>query len=152
MELIPTIKSMITGTSAMTLFSYLISEKRDQNFREPLVLADLIARFSPKIQKSDAALEGWALHYLAGFGFSYLYDRLWKSGKVKPTVFSGMLLGAASGVTGILVWKTVFKLHPNPPAKNLKKYFGHLMLAHIVFGAFSSLGYRSEVKQKESIT
>jgi hypothetical protein len=149
MELQPTIKSTIAGTSAMTLFSYLISEKKEENFREPLVLADLMARLNPKMRKQDAALDGWALHYVAGYGFSFVYDKLWKSGKVKPTVLSGILLGAASGLVGILVWKTVFKLHPNPPAKNLKKYFGHLMLAHVVFGVFASLGYRSKVSEKQ---
>ena len=151
MDLQPIIKSAIAGTSAMTLFSYLISEKKEENFREPLVLADLISRLSPKIRKSDAALEGWALHYFTGYGFSYVYDKIWRSGKVKPSLLSGVLLGAASGAAGILVWKVVFKLHPNAPTKNLKKYFGHLVLAHMVFGAFASLGYRSKVAENPLI-
>jgi hypothetical protein len=102
------------------------------------------------MQKSDAAIDGWALHYLAGFGFCYVYDRLWKAGKLKPNLLSGMGLGAASGVVGILVWKAVFNLHPNPPAKNLKKYFGHLMVAHVIFGAFASIGYRSKVREADA--
>ena len=93
--------------------------------------------------KSNAAIEGWGLHYLVGHIFCWGYHKLWKTGRVNPGVLSGSLLGAASGVAGILVWKVVFKLHPNPPAKNLKKYFGHLLLAHVVFGTFAGLGYKS---------
>ncbi|MCL6261067.1 hypothetical protein M3O96_18325 [Aquiflexum sp. TKW24L] len=151
MNLKPIINSTVAGTSSMTLFSYLVSEKKEENFREPLVLADLISRLSPKMRKSDAAVDGWALHYIAGFGFSSLYHKLWKSGKVKPGILSGSLLGAASGLAGILVWKGVFKLHPNPPAKDLKKYFGHLMLAHVVFGAFAGMAYKSKVEEKKFI-
>lgn len=141
---LPIVKATIVGTSAMTLFSYLISEKKEENFREPLVLADLISRIFPTMRKSDAALEGWGLHYFSGFMFCYGYHKLWKTKKVNPGVVSGSLLGAASGVAGVLVWKAVFKLHPNPPAKNLKKYFGHLLLAHVVFGAFAGMAYKSK--------
>jgi hypothetical protein len=147
----PIIKSTFAGTSAMTLFSYLVSEKKEENFREPLVLADLLSRLSSKLRKSDATVDGWALHYIAGLGFSIAYHQLWKSGKVKPGIFSGSLLGAASGLIGIMVWKGVFKLHPNPPAKNLKKYFRHLMLAHVVFGAFAGMAYKSKVKEQKLI-
>lgn len=146
----PILKSAIVGTSAMTLFSYIISEKKEENFREPLVLADMIARLYPTIRRSDAALEGWGLHYLSGLGFVCGYHQLWKKGKVKPGILSGSLLGATSGLAGMLVWKTVFKLHPNPPAKDLKKYFGHLMLAHVVFGAFAGLAYKSKVSGNNS--
>ncbi len=147
----PIIQSSIAGTSAMTLFSNLISEKKEENFREPLVLADLISRLFPTMRKSDAAVEGWLLNYLSGLGFCAGYHQLWKSGKVKPGILSGSLLGAASGVAGILVRKAVFKIHPNPPAKDLKKYFGHLLRAHVVFGGFAGLAYKSKMKEKKSI-
>lgn len=145
MAIKPILKSTIAGTSAMTLFSYLISDKKDENFREPLVLTDLILRLFPTMKKSDAVVEGWLLHYISGLGFCCVYHQLWKTGKVKPGILSGSLLGAASGAIGILVWKAVFKSHPNPPAKNLKKYFGHLLLAHVVFGAFAGLAYKSKM-------
>ncbi|WP_198675235.1 hypothetical protein [Pleomorphovibrio marinus] len=148
MTFLPIIKSGLAGTSAMTLFSYLISVKKKENFREPRVLADLITRLVPAMGKSNAAIEGWGLHYLAGHMFCWCYHTLWKTGRVKPGILSGSLLGAASGLAGILVWKVVFKLHPNPPAKNLKKYFGHLLLAHVVFGVFAGLGYKSKASEK----
>ncbi|WP_194776254.1 hypothetical protein [Pararhodonellum marinum] len=151
MKVQPLVKSAISGTSAMTLFSYLVSEKKEENFREPVILADLLSRLSPSLRKSDAIIEGWGLHYLVGLMFAFGYHKLWQTGKVKPGILSGSLLGAASGVAGILVWKTVFKLHPNPPAKNLKKYFGHLLLAHVVFGAFAGMGYKSKVTEKSLI-
>lgn len=146
MNVKPIINAALTGTSAMTLFSYLISEKQEENFKEPFVLADLISRIRPSKLKSDAAVEGWGLHFLVGFMFASGYHKLWNSGKVKPGLISGSLLGAASGLVGIMVWKAVFKFHPNPPTKSLKKYFGHLLLAHVVFGAFAGLGYKPKAE------
>jgi hypothetical protein len=39
-------------------------------------------------------------------------------------------------------------MHPNPPKKNRNRFFGHLLLAHIVFGVFSALTYKSIAEEK----
>ncbi|MCC6412062.1 MAG: hypothetical protein IT270_10410 [Saprospiraceae bacterium] len=128
----------------MTLFSYLVSRSENRNYREPEVLGELINRFPINFSKTQTQIAGWVAHYATGVGFEVLYSQLWKQKKIKPSLASGALLGAASGVAGILVWKAAFKAHPNPQPKNLKKYFGHLMLAHVVFGVFSALTYKSQ--------
>lgn len=33
---------------------------------------------------------------------------------------------------------------PNPPAKNFKKVFGHLILMHVVIGVFNAIANRSK--------
>jgi hypothetical protein len=134
--------SAIVGTSAMTLFSYLISKKENKNYREPEILGQLVKRLPTDTSKKSADIAGWFAHYTVGTLFVTLYNELWKRKKIEPTFTSGALLGAASGIVGIVGWKLFFESHPNPPAKNLKSYFGHLFLAHIVFGIFSSATYK----------
>lgn len=146
------LSSAIVGTSAMTLFSYLVSEIENKNFSEPEVLSQLIKRL-PKISNSESSAEisGWLGHYAIGILFVAIYDELWKDKKIKPSLTSGALLGAASGLAGVAAWKSIFEIHPNPPAMNLKKYFGHLIIAHIVFGIFSSLTYKLVSTEKSTV-
>lgn len=139
--------SGITGTSAMTLFSYWVSESKNKNFSEPEILSQLMKRFPTNITKTQADIAGWCIHYAIGIVFALMYYETWKISKTKPTIPSGALLGALSGLAGIAAWQITFAVHPNPPAKNLKKYFGHLLIAHIVFGIFSTIPFT--LKNKE---
>ena len=141
------ILSGITGTSAMTLFSYWLSESKNENFSEPEILSQLIKKFPPGFTKTQADIAGWCTHYAIGTGFALMFNEIWKVSKTKPSIPSGALLGALSGLAGIAAWQIIFAVHPNPPAKNLKKYFGHLLIAHIVFGIFSTIPYK--LKNKE---
>lgn len=134
--------SAIVGTSAMTIFSYLVSASENKNFREPEVLGQLIKRLPKSSSKVTTQITGWSLHYIIGTSFVAIYNELWKRKKIKQSLTSGALLGAVSGFVGITGWKIMFEVHPNPQAKNLKQYFGHLMLAHVVFGVFSALTYK----------
>lgn len=132
--------SGIIGTSAMTIFSYLVSKIMGENFREPEILAILIKNMLPTATPYAIYL-GWVLHYLIGFAFVVVYVRLWDNNQLKPNVASGILLGAISGIIGIIGWYIVLKLHPNPPLINLINYFILLFFAHIVFGIFALVGY-----------
>ena len=107
----------IVGTSAMTLFSYLVSESKSENFREPVVLAHLIKRLPNSFSKDKAQIAGWSVHYATGLLFVIFYNEIWKRKKILPSVTSGALIGAASGVAGIIGWKCMFEAHPNPPAE-----------------------------------
>lgn len=133
--------SAIVGTSVMTLFSYLVSESKNKNYGEPEVLGELIKRLPKSGSKESARMAGWGMHYAIGILFVACYSEIWQQTKVKPSLTSGMLLGAANGVAGVTGWKLMFEAHPNPPAKNLKPFFGHLMLAHVAFGVFCALTY-----------
>lgn len=134
--------SAIVGTSAMTIFSYLVSEAKNKNFKEPEVLAQLAERLPTKVSKETAHLSGWSMHYAIGLAFVIMYIIYMEQTKTKSSWSSGMLLGLISGGVGIGAWKLMFEGHPNPPAKNLKSYFGHLLLAHLVFGVFSAFAHK----------
>ena len=134
----------------MTLFSYLVSESKNKNFREPEVLGKLINRLPTSGSMESSQMVGWGMHYTIGILFVACYSELWERTKVKPSLPSGALLGAACGVVGVMGWKLMFEGHPNPPAKNLKPFFGHLLLAHVVFGIFSALTYKVSQGNKGS--
>lgn len=135
------ISAAVTGTTFMTLFSYLVSETNEEKFKEPQLLATLLYRLAPQIDKQMSQVAGWGMHYSVGFIFAVLYAKKWRKEKSKATIKSGLILGGLSGLFSIVVWQSVFKLHPAPPKINYKKYYGHLLLAHIVFGAFATIGY-----------
>lgn len=132
----------IAGTTAMTVFSYLVSRSKKRNFREPEVLGQLIKSLPMKDSKDYSHVVGWSTHYGIGILFMVFYNEFWKRNIIKPSVTSGAMLGAASGLVGIIGWRSIFEIHPHPPAKNLKRFFGHLLLAHVVFGVFCSLVYK----------
>ncbi|HKZ38979.1 MAG TPA: hypothetical protein VJ184_15055 [Chryseolinea sp.] len=132
----------IIGTSMMTLFSYLISEDKDKQFREPALLAILLKRILKSNNEKTFLLSGWIIHYNVGLLFTLLYDQLWQKTNAKPSVVNGMMLGILCGLFGKEVWKIVLRLHPNPPPIDRKSYFSHLVLAHAIFGIFAAIGYR----------
>jgi hypothetical protein len=132
----------LTGTSFMTLFSYVVSDIKNKNFREPELLGKLVYTLLPGTDKRFSQIVGWNLHYLVGFIFSLFYIKIWEETGLKPSLKSALLLGALSGVVGLAVWKLCFKAHPNPPKISFRRYYGHLIATHLVFGLFSMLGYQ----------
>lgn len=147
MNIIKTLSAGTMGISAMTLFSYAVSQKRRKQFEEPVLLHKIVKRglFSgiKKRDKGVSRLDGWLLHYAAGIFFSTIYDRIWKETKLKPALSTGMVLGAISGLAGIGIWDIILRIHPDPPELDKKEYYRHLMAAHVIFGVSAALGYRA---------
>src|SRR5665647_1829838 len=105
----------LAGTTAMTLFSYVTSRKKNKNFREPDVLGKMVYRVVPEIEKPLSTIAGWVLHGGAGLFFAAVYESLLKDTKVKPTVPYGLLTGGVNGAVALLIWKAKFRLHPYTP-------------------------------------
>ncbi|MGZ5134833.1 MAG: hypothetical protein ACXWCG_06775, partial [Flavitalea sp.] len=123
------------------LFSYLVSELQKENFREPEILARLMYRVVPQMNKQFSHIAGWNLHYSVGLFFAICYAKLWAR-KKGSSVRSGLLLGGLTGILAIIVWKTTLVIHPSPPKINFRRFYGHIFIAHLVFGCFASIGYR----------
>ncbi len=134
--------SAIVGTTAMTLFSYLLSDSKNKNLREPEILGQLLKRLPNHVSKKSALCAGWLAHYAIGVLFVAIYHELWKRVHIPPSIASGALLGTASGIVGAVARKWSFEAHPNPPAKDLKLFLYHLIVAHAVFGVFSASTYK----------
>jgi hypothetical protein len=127
------------GTSAMTIFSYALSEVRDTNFKEPVLLAKMIANLNVPIKKEDTRLQGWLLHYGVGIFFAFTYRHFLKEIRPLDKVKAGLIIGALTGVFGMSVWRLTFLLHPKPPVTNYRRFYGQLLVAHVIFGVVTCL-------------
>lgn len=136
-----TVMAGISGTTFMTLFSYLISLAEKENFSEPERLGQLAGRLIPKLDRQQQQALGWLGHYGVGLLFAIVYVELWRRNVLKPDIRTSLWLGGLSGILAVAVWKTTFKLHPLPPALNFSKYYLQLVPAHIVFAVFAAVGY-----------
>lgn len=132
----------IIATSAMTAFSYLYSNLQKKQFREPELLNILIGRWIKKSQPiSKNSLMGWLIHYFVGFLFLIIFSLTCYGFGLKPTMGLGVLLGFLAGFIGIVGWHLTLSLHPNPPRLELKEYYPHLILVHIIFGLSGVITY-----------
>jgi len=121
------------GTAAMTLFSYLVSRKKNKDFREPRLLGKMVYRAVPGIKKPQAKVIGWILHGTTGLTFSVMYHYLLKDTKLKSNVPDAVVLGLTNGIVAVGIWKATFSLHPDPPKIHFNDFYKHLVLAHVVF-------------------
>ncbi|MDB5015719.1 MAG: hypothetical protein JWQ84_551 [Mucilaginibacter sp.] len=141
----------ITGTCFMTLFSYLLSIIKKEDFSEPKHLATMLHRVIPHTSKKVNQVAGWNAHFAVGLVFATAYVELWERGEIKPSVKNGLLLGAVSGLLAVAIWKLTFKLHPLPPWINYNKYYMQLVPAHVVFALFATLAYQLLKLQEEDM-
>ena len=137
-----TLISGLTGTTFMTLFSYLVSMVAKENFSEPERLGQLSHRLLPVLNKKQSQASGWAEHYGVGLIFAAAYVTLWENKKPEPSFKNDLLIGGVSGLIAVGIWKTTFKLHPLPPRLSFDQYYTQLVPAHVVFAIFAGLGYR----------
>jgi hypothetical protein len=134
------INSNLISTSALTLYSYIQSGLDKKEFREPVILGKLIAYAIPRRATKYSQVAGWFIHYLAGQIIIEAYDKLLND-KRRPVV-TGLLAGGVTGVIAALVWRTVLKIHPNPPDIDQPNFTRYLIIGHIIFGlaALKTLG------------
>jgi len=131
----------IAATSAMSIYSYALSQIQDEHYREPVILGQLMHR-STQLSKRDAAIAGWIAHYGVGLLFAEVYRQFWRNGKISFSIAGGLLLGGVSGLLAAAVWKSVLSLHPNPPKLKYNRFYGQLVPAHVLFGLVDFLVQR----------
>jgi hypothetical protein len=123
------------GTSVMTIFSYVISQVRGKQFREPELLNELLVRARVmKFTSSKNHPLGWIIHYGVGFAFVTLYQLLVHLTGIEPTLTYYLLAGLISGFIGVAAWHVTFSIHPNRPIIDFKEYYLQLIAAHVIFG------------------
>lgn len=133
MNVVKTLLSGIVATSAMTLYSYAVSRSKKENFREPELLAELADDFLPAAVRDLAIPAGWIAHYSVGLGLALGLEAYWQKNRTKRSVMNGMLAGAVAGLGGIMVWELTFRLHPRQPVIPYSRFYGQLLVAHIVY-------------------
>jgi len=127
----------LVATSAMTLFSYLLSALLQANFREPELLEHVLLA----LKEPAAAILAWIIHYAVGFLFVIVYAYFWSVRKV-AVMKSRVLLGFLSGLIAWLAWYLVLQARPDLPVANHIAYYIQLVAAHVVFGIAAGFVYR----------
>lgn len=131
----------IAATSAMTLFSYVISASFRELYKEPVLLTFLLAQFKIEVSLKSKATLAWLLHYFIGFIFVLFYHLLWGNNILKLSLLNAVLLGSITGIIGIIGWMIIFRLADYKPNIDFKGYYIQLFFAHIIFGIVAALFY-----------
>lgn len=134
--------SWILAILAMTGFSALISYLSKYEFREHILLSQLmntIKKASPSTKPKIYL--GWSVHFAFGLLFMAFYELLWVLTDFNRTVFWGIIFGLLMGLIGMTGWMLMFRLHPNPPQLHFKIYYFQLVIAHVVFSLTALMGY-----------
>ncbi|RZJ51462.1 MAG: hypothetical protein EOO44_14575 [Flavobacterium sp.] len=130
-----------TATSAMTLFSYAISEGFRELYKEPVLLTFLLKQMKLELSVEKKKILAWLIHYIIGLLFVIGYHLLWINNVLEISVLNAVLLGAICGIIGILGWVIMFKIAKYKPAIDFKGYYIQLFFAHVVFGLVAAATY-----------
>lgn len=131
----------IAATSAMTLFSYIISKSFRELYKEPVLLTFILSKLNLDLSIKTKTILAWLLHYFIGLIFVIIYHILWFYNILKLSLLSALLLGAVSGIIGIISWMFMFKITDHKPQIDYKGYYIQLFFAHIIFGITAALVY-----------
>lgn len=131
----------IAATSTMTLFSYAVSLKFREIYKEPVLLTYLMHNFNINLSKSSKNTLSWLIHYGIGVAFVSIYHYFWTHNILELTFLHGLLLGVASGITGIISWMILFKISRYQPSIDYKGYYIQLFIAHVIFALTATAVY-----------
>jgi hypothetical protein len=133
-----------TGTTIMTLCSYLASEYKKKNFSETELLAKIE---SEKLLLSDkvALPAGWASHYTIGVFMTLLFEVYKSIFKAKPSFYQTLYFGIFIGLLSIGSWKILFKALPVRRPRFYRQFFMQLFIVHLIF-AFAVTATQKAVK------
>lgn len=140
--LIQILIATIAATSAMTLFSYAVSASARELYKEPVLLTYVLSSLKVDVSPQTKTFLAWLLHYLIGLFFVLSYHFLWAHDVIEISWRAGLVLGAASGIVGILGWIILFKIVNQKPNIDFKGYYVQLFFAHIIFGLVAFYVYQ----------
>lgn len=133
--------SFIVATSVMTLFSYIISVSFRELYKEPVLLSYCLTSLDISLSKGVKTALAWLIHYAIGFLFVLGYHLIWKNGIMEKSWISALILGAISGIIGIMGWVIIFKISKHEPNIDFKGYYLQLFFAHVIFGLAALTAY-----------
>lgn len=131
----------IAATSAMTLFSYVMSVSFKELYKEPVLLTFMLTQLNIELPIQSKVKLAWLLHYFIDLLFVYAYHLLWIHNILPASFLIGFILGFISGIIGILGWMFIFKMSNHRPTIDFKGYYFQLLLAHIIFGLVATATY-----------
>jgi len=126
-------KISLPATSLMTAYSYALSHYSRTNLKEPKLLGILLHRAIPRIRQPYACWLGWLSHYSMGAGWAIVASWLLRTGILKPSFRSALIMGIGSGIISVLAWRSLFRLHNRPPHIRSQLFYRQLITAHIIY-------------------
>lgn len=122
----------IFATSAMTVFSYVLSKVCKENFSEPDLLSKVIAKRAHPVPKG--ILQAWAVHYLIGILWSVVYQ-IPNNGRPGTSSAPGKVavFGIVSGLIAAAAWRIMLERHPQTLRASGPSFFLQLVPAHVVY-------------------
>ena len=131
----------IAATSAMTLFSYVVSASFRELYKEPVLLTFILNKLNTELSVKSKRVLAWLIHYIIGLMFVVIYHLLWFYNVLPISLLIALLLGAISGIIGIIGWMFMFKITNHKPVIDFKGYYIQLFFAHIIFALTATLVY-----------
>lgn len=131
----------VIATAAMTWFSYFMSKQFQELYKEPVLLSFVLSKLKMETSVKSEKILGWFLHFLIGFLFVLAYYFLWVNDILPISILSALLLGAISGIIGIISWMFIFKISNHQPRIDFKGYYLQLFFAHLIFGLTATAFY-----------
>ncbi len=134
MELLKVLVAGIVGTVMMTVFSYLISRLRSQQFREPKLLNMILRRSNHEhMNPSNNSVIGWVVHFSIGIILMTLFYIFHLIFSFDISIISIGAYGIFAGFLAILSWHIMFYISARPPDISLKEFYIQLFIAHLLF-------------------
>lgn len=124
----------VAATTAMTLFSYIISAKFKELYKEPVLLTFLLKQTNLEFSLQTKKILAWLIHYFIGFIFVLGYQLLCADPFLNISVANGFIVGSILGIIGIFGWVLLFKIVDYKPKIDFQGYYIQLFFAHIIFG------------------
>jgi hypothetical protein len=139
METLLLLTATFLATTAMTGFSYMVSESFRDLYKEPVLLEYVMSGLKIKLSKAQKAIASWCLHYFIGLLFVLGYFALMWMGYIEVNLLTGLAFGTIIGMVGIIGWKIMFSASGRLPIVSPSLYYIQLFFAHIIF-ALTTVG------------
>lgn len=136
------LSAAVIATALMTAFSYIVSESFKKLFKEPVLLAYFLNRLGINASRTTVTVLAWTLHFLIGFIFVTIYHFVWQTELLTFNWQSSLVLGAISGVVGIIHWFAIFIYTRHHPRIPFTAYYIQLFFAHLIFGIAAYKAYQ----------
>ncbi|MDC6352684.1 hypothetical protein PP178_14070 [Zeaxanthinibacter sp. PT1] len=143
MEWLQIIIAGFTGTSLMTLFSYICGAIFNEEFSEPKLLNRMMhysRAFSSDITDDDH--RGWIIHFGIGQLMAFWLWIMYCNSGLGHAQILGAFLGVMAGMAGALGWLFLFNTLTTPRDTDIRGFVVQLVVAHSIFGWSAYLLYQ----------
>jgi hypothetical protein len=134
--LIPVVAGL-AATTAMTMFVLLLHLLTGQQLNVIRILGTMLTSSTTTeggcSKKAGSQVAGTIAHYAVGLFFSFAYIWMWRHQLIKTDWFTTAILGFVTGMFGIIVWKSYFRIHSNPPFVPMRLYLACILFAHVIY-------------------